>query len=132
MTRACCARVLAAGTVFAARMACADAGTALQGRLGTSVDNLAFPSLWRVLLGFILTVGLAVAVMYALRRVRPSLLRGSASQSDIRVVDRSTVSPSLTVYLVEVAGSRLVIAEGRNGVAVGAMPPAAEHSGRQE
>jgi hypothetical protein len=91
--------------------------------LGTSVDNLGFPSVARVVFGFLLTVGLAVGVAFVLRRGWPLVLRREPLGSRVRSVDRAAVSRTLTVHLVEVDGARVIIAEGRSGVGIAPAPP---------
>jgi hypothetical protein len=93
--------------------------------LGTSVDTIGFPSVGRVVLGFLFTVGLAVGFAFVLRRGWgwPLLLRRKTLNSRMRVVDRAAVSRTLTVHLVEVDGARVIIAEGRGGVGVSVLPP---------
>lgn len=91
-------------------------------RFGTSVDELGFPSLGRLVLGFALTVVLAVGAVVVMRRFWPALLQRKNAGSGIRSLDRASVSATLTVHLVEVEGVRIVIAEGRSGVSVALLP----------
>jgi hypothetical protein len=93
-----------------------------QGKFGTSVEDLAFPSLGRVVLGFLLTVALAVAVAFLLRRWWPSVLKRRSASGSIKSIERTAVSTTLTVHLVEVDGIRITVAEGRSGVGVAIMP----------
>jgi hypothetical protein len=94
--------------------------------LGSSVDNLGFPSVGRVVFGFLLTVGLAVGVAYVLRRgwpwKWPPLLRRKPLASLMKPIDSAAVSRTLTVHVVEIEGTRVVIAEGRTGVGVTLLP----------
>jgi len=91
--------------------------------LGTSVDSIGLPSVGRVIFGFLVTAGLAVAVAYLLRRGGwPLLLRRKPLSSSMRPLDRASVSRTLTVHLVEIDGSRVVIAEGRSGVGMTVLP----------
>jgi hypothetical protein len=96
--------------------------------LGTSVDNLGFPSVARVVFGFLLTVGLAVGVAFVLRRGWPLVLRRKRLGSRISSLDRAAVSRTMTVHLVEVDGARVIIAEGRSGVGITLAPPQAGSS----
>ena len=91
--------------------------------LGTSVDNLGFLSVARVVFGFLLTVGLAVGVAFVLRRGWPLVLRRKPLGSRMRSLDRAAVSRTMTVHLVEVDGARVIIAEGRSGVGITLAPP---------
>jgi hypothetical protein len=96
--------------------------------LGTSVDNLGYPSVGRVVFGFLITVALAVGVAFVLRRGWPLVLRRNSLGSGIRSLDRAAVSRTLTVHLVEVEGTRVIIAEGRSGVGITLVPPQAGRS----
>jgi hypothetical protein len=91
--------------------------------LGTSVDNLGFPSVGRVVFGFLLTAALAVGVAFVLRRRWPLDFRRKPLGSGMRSLDRAAVSRTLTVHLVEVEGTRVIIAEGRSGVGIALVPP---------
>lgn len=70
------------------------------------------------MLGFVFTVALAVLAAYALRRWWPFLARRRTTATSIRTVDRSVVSATLSVYLLEVDGARYLVAEGRSGVSL--------------
>jgi flagellar biogenesis protein FliO len=86
--------------------------------------DLGFPSAGRVVLGFLFTAGLAVAVAWALRRWWPSLPVGRATAGQaIRMLERSVVSPTLKVYLLEIDGTRFIVAESRSGVTMTAAKP---------
>ena len=94
--------------------------------LGTSVDSLGFPSVARVVFGFLVTVALAVGVAFVLRRgwpVWPLVLGRKPPGSGMRSIERAAVSRTMTVHLVEVEGTRVIIAEGRSGVGIAVMPP---------
>jgi len=41
----------------------------------------------------------------------------------MRSLDRAAISRTMTVYLVEVDGARVIIAEGRSGVGITLAPP---------
>jgi hypothetical protein len=93
-----------------------------KGQLGASVDQLGFPSLWRIVAGLLLTLALAAGIPLAIRRLWPALLERRSLTGAIRPVDRAAVSASLTVHLVEVDGVRMVIAEGRHGIDMAMLP----------
>jgi hypothetical protein len=97
--------------------------TAPKARFGTSVDELGFPSLGRVVVVFVLVVALAVATVVVLRRFWPALLQRKTNASGIRTLDRASLSATLTVHVVEVEGVKMLIAEGRNGIAMTPLPP---------
>ena len=91
-------------------------------RFGTSVEQLGFPSLGRVVVVFVLTVALAVGAVVVLRRFWPTLLKRKNPASGIRSLDRTALSATLTVHVVEVEGVKMVVADGRNGVSVTILP----------
>jgi len=111
-------------------MACGAAAWAVQaqgtatGRLAGSAPDLPFPSIGRVVFGFLLTVGLAVGAAYLLRRWWPTLSRRRTGATSIRTLDRSVVSTTLSVYLLEVEGVRFLVAEGRSGISLTRAPRA--------
>jgi hypothetical protein len=97
--------------------------------LGTSVDSIGLPSVGRVVFGFLVTAGLAVAVAYLLRRGGwPLLLRRKPLNSSMRPLDRASVSRTLTVHLLEIDGTRVVIAESRSGVGMTVLPAGSKPS----
>jgi len=104
--------------------------------LGGGVADLAIPGLGRVVLGFLITAALAIGAAYAIRRFWPGIAVRGASGKRVRPLGHAAVSRTLTVHLVEVDGTRVVVAEGRNGVglttlAADAPPPAVtETTGR--
>jgi hypothetical protein len=87
-----------------------------QGKLGTQVNELPFPGPGRVIFGLLVTVGLAIAAVLLLRRFWPTLGDRRTTGGRIRLLDRSVVSATLTLSLVEVEGSRFLVAEGKGGV----------------
>lgn len=96
--------------------------SAPQARFGTSVDQLGFPSLGRVVVVFVLTVALAVGAVVVLRRFWPTLLKRKNTATAIRSLDRTAISATLTVHVVEVEGVKMVVADGRNGVSIAILP----------
>jgi|GEM_PF-2171863 len=67
---------------------------------------------------FLFTVVLAIAVAYAARRWSGVVLRSRGSSQAIRTIERAVVSQTLSVYLLEIAGDRYVVAEGKSGIAL--------------
>lgn len=111
--------MVAVASTLAARFSWAAGALAgAKPQYGTAITDLGFPSIGRVVLGFLLTVGLAVGVAFGVRRFWPLLLRQQRASSRIRAIDRTTISPTLTLHVVEVEGARMLIAEGRSGVAL--------------
>jgi len=108
--------------ILVAPLAAVGADLQTKGQLGTAVDQMGFPSLWRIVLGLLVTLGVAAGIPIALRRFWPALLERRSFTGAIRPVDRAAVSTSLTVHLVEVDGVRLVIAEGSHGIDTTVLP----------
>jgi flagellar biogenesis protein FliO len=98
------------------RAASAPAGAL--GNLGTDVHELPFPSLARLVIAFLLTVGLALGGAWALRRWRPSFISSRSSAGRIRPLERRALSATLTIHLVEIEGVRFVVAEARGAVSL--------------
>ncbi len=92
------------------------------GRLGAQVQDLPFPGPGRIVAGFLITVALAVAAAYLLRRFWPNALKRRTTGTHIRLVDRTAVSTTLTLSIVEIDGSRFLVAEGRGALGVTALP----------
>ncbi len=90
--------------------------------VGSGVADLGMPGIARVVLGFLVTAGLAFGVAFAIRRLWPGMLTRGVSGRRVRPLGHAAVSRTLTVHLVEVDGVRLVVAEGRNGVGVTSSP----------
>jgi flagellar biogenesis protein FliO len=114
----CAAQWLAAHAAVAA-----DPSGSLKGAAGTGVAELPFPSVGRLVVGFLVTVGLAIGIAYAIRRWWPMLAARRTGASGIRTLDRAVVSNTLSVYVLEVEGARYLVAEGRGGVAVTRTQP---------
>jgi|GEM_PF-1845536 hypothetical protein len=90
-------------------------------QLGTGVSSLAFPSIARLIVGFLFTVGLAFGAAFVLRRLWPLFRKRRVSSSNVQLLGRTAVSRTLTVHLIEIDGARLAVAEGRSGVAITVM-----------
>jgi hypothetical protein len=93
------------------------------GRFGTRAEkDLAFPSVGRVISGFVITAIIAGGAALALRRFWPLLSPRTLPSANIRPLSRASVSRTLTVHLVEIDGVRLVMAEGRSAIGITVLP----------
>lgn len=90
--------------------------------MGDGLSDLAIPGFGRVVLGFLVTAGLAIGAAYAIRRFWPGLHTRGVVGRRVRPLGHAAVSRSLTVHLVEVDGARVVIAEGRAGIGLTTLP----------
>jgi flagellar biogenesis protein FliO len=86
--------------------------------MGSGVADLGMPGILRVVFGFLLTAGLAIAIAWAIRRLWPGMMVKQSATGRVKALGHSAVSRTLTVHLVEVDDVKLVIAEGRTGVSV--------------
>jgi len=98
------------------------------GRLGTQVEDVGLPGAGRVALGFLVTVALALGAAVVLKRAGmlqrawPAVFKRRMGESRIRPLDRQPISATITIHLVEVDGTRVLIAEGRGSMAITVMP----------
>jgi flagellar biogenesis protein FliO len=92
-------------------------GTAVQ-PLGSQVQDLPFPGIGRLVFGFTVTVALAVAAAYVLRRYWSGRLGPRAAAGTIRSVATTNLSSTLKVHVIEVESERFLVAESRGGLSV--------------
>jgi hypothetical protein len=85
-------------------------------------DVLAFPSVGRIVLSFVLVAVLAVGIAVALRYVLPKLGRPAVVSSRLRVLDRIHVSSAVRLHMVEVDGDKVLIAEQRGAMSMLVLP----------
>lgn len=123
-------RVAAACVLSLASMGTAFAQQATP--LAQGQDVVQLPSLWRVILVFLLVAGLAVAAAYGLRRFSPKFARAIAQQGALRVIERAQINAGLRVHLVEADGARVLIAEHRAGISMLQLPGSAPTSIKNE
>jgi hypothetical protein len=90
--------------------------------VGGGLSDLAIPGLGRVVVGFLITAGLAIGAAHAIKRFWPGVLTRGVSGKRVRPLGHAAVSRTLTVHLVEVDGARVVIAEGRAGIGLTTLP----------
>jgi hypothetical protein len=88
------------------------------GRFGTQAEELNFPSIGRVVAGFVATAVIAAGAALVVRKAWPLIVRQTVPATGIRALSRATLSRTLTVHLVEVDGVRMIVAEHRAAVAV--------------
>jgi flagellar biogenesis protein FliO len=100
--------------------------------LAQGQDIVQLPSLWRVMIVFLLVAGLAVAAAYGLRRFSPNFARGIAQQGALRVIERAQVNAGLRVHLIEADGARVLIAEHRAGISMLQLPGTAPTNTKNE
>lgn len=80
-----------------------------------------------ITLGFI--VALFIALAWIMKKMQVTRVRYGNESSEIKVIDQRSFSPKSTLYLLEVYGKFLLIADSANGISTIAEFPSAE-SGR--
>jgi hypothetical protein len=108
-----------------------QAAEATRGPLGgVQGPDLPFPSIGRLVFGFLVTAILALAVTFALKRWWPLLSkhRGTVAGGRIRTLEGATLSATLRVYVLEVEGAKYLVAEGRSGLSITRMQPGDDSS----
>ena len=83
-------------------------------------DPVVLPGVGRILLAFVLTVAVAVGAIYALRRFLAKLpgYRETANSPSSNVRVHTTLHRGLRLHVVEVQGRTVLLAEGKNGMAM--------------
>lgn len=85
-------------------------------------DPLELPGFGRVLFGFVVTVGLAVAIIFALRKWFPKFAGKSAANDQFALQARSVVLNGMRFHMVTVSGQSVLVAEGKTGIAMIILP----------
>lgn len=89
--------------------------------LTQGVDIINGPGIGRVVLVFLLTCALAVAAVFVLRRYLPNVNATLATSGQMKVIDRTTLLGGTRVHLLEIGEHRIVVADGRNGLALSVL-----------
>jgi hypothetical protein len=103
---------------------CAVAATASTPTIGgmSTQPELPFPSMTRVIVAAVITLGLAAGVLLLLKRYLPSLAARRTNGGVIKVLARTNVTSSLYAHVIEIDTTRVLIVEGRNGVTLTLLP----------
>lgn len=81
-------------------------------------EPIAMPSVGRILFGFIVTVGVAIGVIYGLRRWLPHLANRLGSTNTLRLTGQSAVQNGMKFHVVTIDQQTILVAEGKSGVAM--------------
>jgi len=63
-------------------------------------------------------VGMLYGTAYFVKRMSGGRFTSSATEGEIRLVERKYISPKTSVWLLDIRGLSIVVVEGQNGVAV--------------
>lgn len=94
------------------------ASAAEQAPLTGGRDIIQAPGIGRVVAAFVIVAALAVAAVVTLRRVLPKMTGVPISGKALRILDRANLGPGTRVYLVQVEGEKVLVAESRTSVCV--------------
>ena len=117
-------QVLVALALFATTL---HAFAAERAPLTQGVDIISAPGIGRVALVFLLTCALAVAAILVLRRYLPKVSSTLLASGQMKVVDRTMLLGGTRVHLLEIGEHRIVIADGRNGLALSVLSKTTDH-----
>jgi hypothetical protein len=97
--------------------------------LGVSASPVQFPSLARLVFGFVLATGLMIGAMVLIKRYGKKWLPGSAAGGAVSTICHTTAAPGLRLTLVSVDGQRILIAENRHQLQMVTIPRPDPQSG---
>jgi hypothetical protein len=83
------------------------------------------PGVGKIVLAFLLTLAIGLALIFALRRALPliaKLTRKPTVGPTPQVLASCNVHAGLKLHLIEINDATLVVAEGRNGIAITPLP----------
>lgn len=98
-------------------MAVAEAATPAISGMRAQPD-LGLPSVTRVIVAIVVTLGVVAAALVMLKRWIPDMALRRASPGVIKVLGRAHLTPNLHAHLLEVEATRVLVVEGRHGVNV--------------
>jgi hypothetical protein len=84
--------------------------------------ELAFPSMTRVVVAVVITLGLAAGAIVLLKRLVPGMAVRRTQGGDIKVLAHTNVTTSLRAHVLEIDATRVLIVEGRNGIGLALLP----------
>lgn len=100
----------------------AIANTAGAPAFKTGGDVLTMPSMWRIVGGFALTVGIAFAAVHALKRFLPRLTQRFSTVSAAALQVQTSTQNGVRYHIVKCEGQTILVAEGRSGLAMTVLP----------
>jgi flagellar biogenesis protein FliO len=97
----------------------------------TQGDALAIPGIGRVVLVFLFISILSIGAAYLVKRYLPAIGRKSLGSESIKLIDRYAANAKLRMYLIEVDGKRVLVAEGASGLAMLTVESSSERVTRE-
>jgi flagellar biogenesis protein FliO len=86
--------------------------------------DVALPSTSRVIAAVSVTLGLTVGAIWLMKRFWPQAVARRFGTGVITVVAHANVTPSLRAHIVQIDGARILIVEGKPGIALATLPAA--------
>lgn len=84
----------------------------------------------RILGGLVVTVLIGIGVVYGMKRFLPTMYRPMApGDFRIQILEARRLTPKTTLFLVELSGTRLLLAQSGDGITTLHRFPAADPSG---
>jgi flagellar biogenesis protein FliO len=84
--------------------------------------DLGLPSMTRVIVAVVVTLGLAGAALVVLKRYMPGIAVRRTPGGLIKVLGRAHVTANLQVHVLEIEAARVLVVEGRRGLTVTLLP----------
>lgn len=84
-------------------------------------DPVVMPGIGRVIFGFLVTLAVAIGVLYGLRRWLPKLMNRYATKNSPLSM-QTTAQNGLRIHVVTVEQNKFLIVEGKTGIAITSIP----------
>lgn len=81
-------------------------------------DVIDVPGIGRVVFAFVFVAVLAVVAVMALKRVLPAFGKKFTAEGNLRVLEHASLGAGLRLQVVQVEGEKVLLAEGRHGIAM--------------
>ena len=80
------------------------------------------PSMGRMIVAVVITLGLMVGALFAMRRYLPNITLRRSPGTLVKVLGRTHVTPGLQAHVLEIAATRVLVVESRRGLSVTVLP----------
>ena len=88
--------------------------------------DIGLPSMTRVIVAVVITLGLMVGGLVALKRFMPNITMRRTPGNLVKVLGRAHITPSLQAHVLEIDAARVLVVEGRRGLSVTILTPDAD------